>query len=251
MSPGDIVKTGEPICEVLIDGKPEVVTYWGSDEYISMYPHHVDEGNEVGPWGTLAEYTDAPGPSRRVSPVTKSDVLAGGQRKYVFRRSAGPHPRVFLNYRRKDSEIYAGRLHESLVREFGEADVFMDQFSIEPGADFSWAIQQAAANCSVMVALMGPNWLTMKEDPPYEQRKLDSEHDYVRREITAALDRRILVVPLLLPGASVPSTPSLPYEMHGLELFQAAEVSARHWVADVSRVIGKVRAELSAVEGTR
>jgi hypothetical protein len=75
------------------------------------------------------------------------------------------YPRIFLNYRRADSEAFVGRLHEGLVRIYGEGDVFMDQFSIQPGELFAWTVQQAVVHSSVMISVIGPNWMPPTE--PY------------------------------------------------------------------------------------
>jgi hypothetical protein len=42
---------------------------------------------------------------------------------------------IFICYRRVDSEGYAGRLHDDLVRHFGEEYVFLDLAGIDPGVD--------------------------------------------------------------------------------------------------------------------
>ena len=44
--------------------------------------------------------------------------------------------RIFLNYRRTDSEGYAGWLRKDLAGRFGTDHVFMDVVGIEPGEDF-------------------------------------------------------------------------------------------------------------------
>ena len=50
---------------------------------------------------------------------------------------------VFVTYRHADSAAYAGRLHDALVDEFGEGEVFQDVAGIDPGVDFEVAIDAA------------------------------------------------------------------------------------------------------------
>ena len=52
--------------------------------------------------------------------------------------------RIFINYRRQDSEGYVGRLYDHLARVFEPDDIFMDVSSIEPGADFVVVLEDAA-----------------------------------------------------------------------------------------------------------
>ena len=44
--------------------------------------------------------------------------------------------RIFINYRRQDSEGYVGRLYDRLAQHFERDDLFMDVDSIRPGTDF-------------------------------------------------------------------------------------------------------------------
>jgi hypothetical protein len=234
---GDRAAAGEPICELRIDGETQTLTN-GDDEGLTwgIYWHYVDEGQEVGPTGALFEYSY----DGRV--LARPPNFRPGPRRLPYRRRQ-EYPSVFLNYRRDDSDAYAGRLHETLVRELGTPEeVFMDQFSVKPGEPFPWAIQQAVAHCDVMVALIGPKWLSVADRNG--RRRLDDPRDYVRREITAGLDRGISLIPVILPGGSIPDASALPEEMQGLEQLQMLDLSARHWQADVGLLIGTIREEL-------
>ena len=117
---------------------------------------------------------------------------------------------------------------------WGDVDVFLDQYRIQPGEVFPWTIQQAAVHAKAMVVLVGPKWLTLADS--HGNRRLDYENDYVRREVVAALDRGTLVVPILLPGASIPDRYSLPTEMQSLLEVQFYELSHRHWREDTGRL---------------
>ena len=110
----------------------------------------------------------------------------------------------------------------------------MDQFSIQPGEPYPWTIQQAVVHADVLIALIGPHWADITG--PQGRRRLDDDNDLLRREITAALDRGTLVLPVLLPGASLPEISSLPAELQGLLELQFLELSAKHWTADVAEL---------------
>ena len=66
---------------------------------------------------------------------------------------------VFVSYRRQESSHFAGRLHDRLADRFGEDRVFIDVDAIEPGMDWAEAIDRAVAECSVLLAVIGPGWL--------------------------------------------------------------------------------------------
>ncbi len=194
------------------------------DDIGHVYHHFVAEGNEVPLSGLLLEFSDLGG----ARPFT----LHPSARRPLIRHRE--YPRFFISYRRDDSEPYAWRLHERLSSSWGGADVFLDQLTIQAGDVFPWTVQQAAVHAKAMIVLVGPRWLNLPDSAG--ARRLDHEQDYVRREITAALDRGTLVVPLLLPGATVPERYSLPEEMQTLLDVQFYELSHRHWFDDVRRL---------------
>ena len=111
---------------------------------------------------------------------------------------------IFVSYRRDNSRHFAGRLSDRLAERFGAGEIFMDVDSIRPGADFDEAIDAAVASCEVLLVLIGPNWVNAVGDGG---RRLD---DPVVLEVTAALRRRISVVPVLVDGAAVPRRVDLP-----------------------------------------
>ena len=77
----------------------------------------------------------------------------------------------------------------------------MDVVAIDAGRDFRKAIDDSLGNCGVLLAMIGPEWLTPLDE--HGSRRLESETDYVRLEIAAALRRDIPVVPVLLRGAKM------------------------------------------------
>jgi hypothetical protein len=101
---------------------------------------------------------------------------------------------IFLSYRRDDSLAQCDRI-EQFLTDKGKT-VFRDFNSILVGADFDRALQEAIENTATMLALIGPNWLTMRDASG--RRRIDDPHDYVRREIALALQRRKRIIALQL-----------------------------------------------------
>ena len=71
-------------------------------------------------------------------------------------------PTIFMSYRRIDVGGHARALHEYLVTRFGAERIFFDRFSIEGGEQFDTKIRSAVHDCVVLLALMGPDWLEVR-----------------------------------------------------------------------------------------
>ena len=111
-------------------------------------------------------------------------------------------PSIFVSYRRNDAPAHAGRLYDRLVDRFGQANVFKDLDSTEPGADFTEVIAEAIARCDALLAVIGRNWLRAERGG---RRQLDDPQDWVRIEIARALQRGVRVIPILVAGAKMPA----------------------------------------------
>ena len=71
--------------------------------------------------------------------------------------------RIFISYRREDSAGWTGRLVDRLKERFGSESIFIDTDTIEPGADFTEALRKAVGSCDVLLALVGPRWVTVTD----------------------------------------------------------------------------------------
>jgi TIR domain len=111
----------------------------------------------------------------------------------------------------------------------------MDVAAIEPGKDFRKAIDQSVANCSVLLALIGRDWLDSKD--PQGNRRLDNPNDFVRAELASALRRDIPVVPVLVRGARMPNAEQLPDDLKDLHYRNAVELTHARWKSDVQLLV--------------
>lgn len=142
---------------------------------------------------------------------------------------------IFISYRRIDTRVYAGRLFDRLARHFGPSAVFMDiEGGISRGTDFVTAIEQAVAGVDAMVVVIGHHWSTCTDDRGL--RRLDSDNDWVRQEIVSALRRDILVLPVLVGGATMPRAEDLPENIRGLARKQATEITDSRWDYDTGEI---------------
>ena len=117
-------------------------------------------------------------------------------------------PSIFISYRRTDSGDITGRIYDRLVSYFGPDVIFRDIQSIPFGVDFRDYINGELGDCQVLVAVIGPNWLTVQDKEG--NRRLDYPRDWVRLEIKTALERNIPVIPLLVHNAKLPRAKDLP-----------------------------------------
>jgi hypothetical protein len=150
--------------------------------------------------------------------------------------------KIFINYRRDDSIGMAGRLHDRLAQTFGRDKLFMDVDHIPAGADFVAHLNNQVAECDVVLAIIGPNWLRAKDKAG--QRRLHQPDDFVAIEIAAALARDTLVIPVLVDAARMPKESDLPDTLKPLARRQAVEVRHAHFGHDAEALIARMRKAL-------
>jgi hypothetical protein len=144
-------------------------------------------------------------------------------------------PTVFLSYRRSDTGGEAGRLADTFQRKLGKGLTFRDVSSIPIGEEFQSFLERELAAAKVVLVLIGPEWLT-----ELGRRLGQSEVDYVRLEISAALARRKRIIPILLQGATLPAAGDLPEEIGSLSKHQAMTLRDESWSQDVDRLIDSI-----------
>jgi hypothetical protein len=67
--------------------------------------------------------------------------------------------KIFICYRRADSQSATGRIYDHLVQAFGKDAVFIDVDNIPAGVDFRAAIDKTIQQSAVMLVMIGPTWL--------------------------------------------------------------------------------------------
>jgi hypothetical protein len=153
--------------------------------------------------------------------------------------------RIFISYRHQEAAWPAQQLYDVLVEHFSPEHVFKDIDNIGPGEDFVRRIIAAVESCDVLLALIGPQWLTITNKNG--QLRLDDPNDFVRLEIEAALTRSsVRVIPILVDGATMPRAEELPPSLAGLVRRQAVEVNPARFDFDTRpllKVLGEGRSK--------
>ena len=146
---------------------------------------------------------------------------------------------IFISYRRSESSDVTGRIFDQLKTQFGEECLFKDVDAIPIGQDFRAVIEDAVSRCVVLLAIIGREWISMRNDS--ETRRIDDPNDYVRLEIAAALRRGIPVVPILVSNADPPAPLDLPEPIRDLAFRQSIPVRPDpDFHTDITRLCTKI-----------
>ena len=145
--------------------------------------------------------------------------------------------RIFVSYRRGDSQHAVDRLHQALrgYVENPDEEIFIDVDGIPYGVDFVKHLEAKIGECEILLAVIGPSWLGVRSADG-TTRRLDDPKDFVRLEIAAALRRNVRVVPVLLDGARPPTAAELPDELAPLATRNAAQIDRLSFESDVERL---------------
>jgi TIR domain len=152
---------------------------------------------------------------------------------------------VFISYRREETSGMAGRLYDWLANRFGENHVLIDVNTGEMGADFATVINRVIGACEVLLAVIGPQWLSAVNELGH--RRLDEPDDVVRLEIEAALKGNLQVLPILVGGATMPRSRDLPTSVAELARRNALMVRHETFREDAKRLVSALESVLGAV----
>ncbi len=143
--------------------------------------------------------------------------------------------RIFINYRRDDTQGVAGRLFDYLATKYSRRELFMDVDAMKPGLDFAKQLDAQVSQCHVLLAMIGPHWLDARDQSG--KRRLDNARDSVRVELASALKRDIAVIPVLVEGAAMPSEAGLPDDLKPLARRHALELRHTRFNADADTIM--------------
>jgi tetratricopeptide (TPR) repeat protein len=137
--------------------------------------------------------------------------------------------KIFISYRREDSQDTCGRIHDYLKNRFGANAVFLDVNAIPPGYSFPNYINHVLRQCRVVLVVIGPSWpIIVAHDGPYDEKpRLNDPADFVRIEVEQALKLAavntagepasdLLLIPLLVQDANMPRQMQLPKSLREL-----------------------------------
>ncbi len=154
-------------------------------------------------------------------------------------------PRIFISYRRADSQDQTERIHDRLVKAFGRENVFLDvdEGYIPSGSDFETVLRGAVRQCDVLLVIIGPDWLNIRENNDPDLRRLDNPNDFVRIEVETGLQNSAtLVIPVLVKDAQPLPPAELPESIRDLARIQVERIRRNpDFHKDVDGLIGLIR----------
>ena len=144
--------------------------------------------------------------------------------------------RVFISYRRSDTDADAGRLFSDLAAVIGEDSLFKDVDHVPLGADVEEHIRAAIAASVLIIVIVGPKW---------QPERLHDEIDWVRLEIEAAFEKGIPILPVRVRRAELPKPSEVPVSLHKFCRLNAAELEHASWRRDLPPVLDVVQQALA------
>jgi TIR domain len=147
-------------------------------------------------------------------------------------------PQIFINFRAQDEPGFAALLQRELSRTFGRSAVFHAGTTIRPGDDFEVRLLDGVRRAAVLLAVIGPRWLTAVHSPGV--RLLDRDTDWVRREIAEAFAQDVRVVPILVDDTERLTNARLPSDISPLSRCQYLRLRHNDLEYDLARIVGSL-----------
>lgn len=159
----------------------------------------------------------------------------------------------FISYRRRDTAPIALLLKNEIEKRLRFVRVLVDVDTIQPGDQFPDRIKQMIDRAQVTIALIGDRWMP----PAGEDPKLDSEEDWVVRELeyvrtapaivatddsSDAKDRS--VIPLFVNTEPAFSQFALPPELEYLSELHAESINYSSWPVMIGPLLDRLAVNL-------
>ncbi len=150
-------------------------------------------------------------------------------------------PKITISYRREETGDITGRIFDRLVAHYGRANIFRDIDSTPAGRDFDKYDRSVFADSDIVLAIVGPRWAT----PRGRHSKLSDPGDPVRVEIETAMQKGVLILPVLVMRAEMPHPTQLPDSIREFAFHNALTVdSGQDFDIHVTRLIAAMDVEL-------
>lgn len=138
----------------------------------------------------------------------------------------GATKKVFISYRRLDSEHIAGRICDRLKVKYAKDQIFFDVDAIPLGVDFRTHVRTAIRQSAVIVAVIGPDWFHARQSRSWFGWRSQPKEDHVQVELEVAVELGIPILPLLVNNASAEMLKQTPPSLRSVQYLNAAFVRA-------------------------
>ncbi len=150
-------------------------------------------------------------------------------------------PKIFISYRRDDSEFVADAIYNEMKTHFGDGNVFIDVGEIPFGVDFRTYLRDQIDAHDVVLVLIGPKWADIM------QARATQDSDFVRIEIENALRLNKLIIPVLVMKLEqMPDFSVLPASIRDLQWRNGAKIRREpDFRPDCKRVVDNINQMLN------
>lgn len=145
-------------------------------------------------------------------------------------------PKIFISYRRADSQITTERIHDKLSQMFGSDNVFLDVADdIPPGTHWHSVLDENLKKSDTLLVIIGKEWERIMIERA-------NDTDFVRYEVEYGIQQanQMQVIPILVHQAVVPTV--LPPTVQALNAYQFTQVRGNpDFHHDMERLIKLIR----------
>ena len=143
--------------------------------------------------------------------------------------------KVFISYRRDECLLHAHALYGHLQIS-PEIKPFMDMANLQPGEAFPKILEEQIRLSSNFVLLVGKQ--SLRGDHTNLNDERNSNVDWVKREIVAAIGAGIPILPVLVDGARFPPSSDLPLEIRQIATINAIDLDHKqNFDASIKKII--------------
>lgn len=153
---------------------------------------------------------------------------------------------IFISYREADTGPEAFILYQSLIKNFGEDEVFYDKKCLPLGAKWDEILEQKVAEAKVVIVMYkeAKKWLGEIENPGGKNSYSieDPIKDWIHREVKTSLLKVKRVIPLLINHTKLPDKKDLPDDLQPLLDHQGLGVrqAPAFWETDLLPLISEI-----------
>ena len=150
--------------------------------------------------------------------------------------------KIFISYRRADSEEMANNIQAKLKVDYPSSKVFLDKSSMVAGEAFTEQIHNEIDNADIFLILISPRWSSIQG-----KARIKETADILRRELLRAVRKEKPIVPVLINNAKMPTKQSLPKVLQFLTQLHAITVRDASFNADIGLLESNLTSVLTEV----
>ena len=131
--------------------------------------------------------------------------------------------KIYISHQPAENTSLVKPIRDRLIAAFGESSLIPDLQEIHTGSNFREILNEEVNKWDVMLVIIGPKWASMTDDQ--SNRLLFNPRDKTRIEVETGLNRDdIMIIPVLVGGADMPTLEELPESLGRLTYLNAISI---------------------------